>query len=280
MSAARERDDAPASPRLRYLTERTLDAGPALADALVAVFDALERWRPSAPIRFAGFPGGPIERSQEAIGAYLAAVQAAARAGRIEPARFASEPGEARLDVFAGEDQRGFGRVQTVWLTVPASGPALELDQIMRMAADVCLACGGHQGVVQDESAAMAIYGSRAHRRAAAQVPEELLQYLPVPLDAEASPPFDLLLPGEIDTRAVPACVGWVNVWSERQVDQLGRERVELAPWARVTRAGSLHILAVTQAPTDIDDPAHLQRLREIVEALDLAAAQRRSCVG
>ena len=276
VSDVSESDDIPVSRRLRFLAERTPDAGPPLPDALVAVFDALERWRRSAPIRYAGFPGRPIERDPANISRYLAAVQRTEQAGEIAPVRFSSDERAARLDVFAGEDRRCFGAVQTVWLTLPSAGPALELGAIMQMAAEVCVAFGAHEGRLEDERALTAIYGSSARQRAAAQLPEALLEYLPDPTAGQPSLGIELLPPTQIDTRVVPAGIGWVSVWSQRQVEELGRARVEHAQWARVAPADGFLVLALTPHPTNIDDPPDAQRLREVLEALDLAAVQRR----
>lgn len=79
------------------------------------------------------------------------------------------------------------------------------------------------------------------------------------------------------DIHEVPPAVWWINYWSPRQLRAVSVERVRAAPWARVLPqpSGGLILVAVDE-PFDATRTDHLERIAQIVEALDLHTVQGR----
>ncbi len=88
---------------------------------------------------------------------------------------------------------------------------------------------------------------------------------------------FTGLLPArEFDVAAVPESVWWANVWSKDVVERLGRERVLSLPWARIEPAGDGGLfLQASKALPGPKKPGALARVADLIEGLDLPAAQR-----
>ena len=110
-----------------------------------------------------------------------------------------------------------------------------------------------------------------------ASIPKQTFE--PVPGIAPGLP--DLLESLDFDETLVPDGVYWLNWWSARMIDALGRERVEAAGWERIAHhADGSMTLAATEAPPDLTSPADVGRLVRILEALELRSQQERHRIG
>jgi hypothetical protein len=121
--------------------------------------------------------------------------------------------------------------------------------------------------------------GWRAYERALSQYPpEEHDRFFPpeFPSGVQDSLPA-LLLVDEFDNREVPTGVEWLNHWSSRQVENLGRDRVLSAGWEQIIphENGAL-TLVTTREPTSVLNSDHLQKIGVIVNHLDLCQVQQR----
>jgi hypothetical protein len=76
----------------------------------------------------------------------------------------------------------------------------------------------------------------------------------------------------------VPAGIWWINYWDRAQITTIGEDLVRRAGWAQVIDVddGALLLIA-TEAPLDLANRAHVERLRLLIENLGLLDAQRRA---
>jgi hypothetical protein len=106
-----------------------------------------------------------------------------------------------------------------------------------------------------------------------ASIPKQTFE--PVPGIAPGLP--DLLEALDFDETLVPDGVYWLNWWNARMIDNLGRDRVEAAGWARIARhADGSMTLAATEAPPDLTSPDDVGRLIRILDTIDLRSQQER----
>ncbi|WNZ24520.1 hypothetical protein HJG54_17780 [Leptolyngbya sp. NK1-12] len=117
----------------------------------------------------------------------------------------------------------------------------------------------------------------RGYERALAKrPPEEHRRFLkPDPYEGVTDNLPPLLLSDEFDRLRVPDGVWWINYWSPLQVETVGIERIRTANWARLIELpNGGATLAVTEEAFDVTNPAHMARLGEIVEHLQLRQLQ------
>ncbi|HWS56669.1 MAG TPA: DUF5953 family protein [Pyrinomonadaceae bacterium] len=271
----------PPSVARRVVVERAADAEPPLPRALLAVTRALEAWRPGAPLRYAGDPPRPFEVTEQALASYLSEVRRAWAAYEPEIFRLADAEGSPRLALFFNEEQTPWGRIESLWFSLPAdlSAPEFSLDRLAALLASVCEGFGAYHGAVEDERLMMLYRARRAAERARAQLPPELRGFVPdaPPLAGVEGALPPLLLPQEFDRRRVPDAVWWINFWGASQVREVSPERARAAGWERAAeQAGGGMVLAATEEPTEVTDAAHLRLLRGIIERLGLYDLQRR----
>ncbi|QYO67775.1 hypothetical protein [Leptolyngbya sp. 7M] len=117
----------------------------------------------------------------------------------------------------------------------------------------------------------------RGYERALARRPPEEHQYIlkPAPYEGVTDNLPPLLFGSEFDRLRVPDGVWWINYWSPLQVDTVGVDRIRTANWARLIELPNGGMtLAVTEDAFDVTNPAHMARLAEIVEHLQLRQLQ------
>ena len=78
-----------------------------------------------------------------------------------------------------------------------------------------------------------------------------------------------LKLPEKIPAPEIPARLGWLNYWSDAAARAIGfpdpARDVELLARSRRTATGGW-VVRLTEAPLDLDDPAHLDALKRAYE--------------
>jgi len=247
---------------------------------VLEVARALAEWRPDAALRYAGDPPRPIEMTEEALGAYLARVRGSRGEGRLEVFRLADATASPRLALFLKVEGTGAGRVETLWFSLPfdLSGPPFELGRLMRLIGTLCQESQAHHGAVEDWPLLALYRGRRAAERARSRMPPHLRQFAldPLPVEGVTVRPPSLLVPQEFDRRRVPDAVWWVNFMDHVQVQTVSRESVLGADWQSVVELGGGDlVLAATEEPTEVTNAAHMERLRRIVERLNLDGLQR-----
>lgn len=269
----------PSVPFRRLIVERLADVGPPLPAALLSVARLLQKHGVAPPLRYADDPPRPIEQSDAALNAYLSEVRRARSQGIPKIFRLAAAERNPGFALFLEFEPTPRGEIATLWFSLPATRTvaAPEIEQLMRVFADVCPAFAGYHGALEDERLLVLYRGARAAERARELVPPELRQFVPVsPLSVGASGKLpNLLVPQEFDRRRVPDAVWWINFWDVVQVETVGASRIRTAGFARVTEqpCGGM-VLVSTREPTDPANPAHLQQLSRIVEHLQLRTLQ------
>jgi hypothetical protein len=265
----------------RCYAERIAGEGRPLATAIAAVLNAISAVLGTAPLSwYVGAEGTkpfPVRIDETGMQDLLA--QTLGRRDEVVPFSVADHPTEWNL--FLALQVSPIEGIEYIDLSFPGAReqqPA-SLAGIMNLVEAVSAAFGAHTAYIEDAALQNLYVGRRVVEIVRAKVPPALRDrvgdYQPVPGAAGTLP--ELLLPSEFDRSRVPHAVYWVNYWSARQIDALGRERVERAPWERIASAdNATFTLAATAAPPDITDPHDLERLRRLVEHLDLRAAQER----
>jgi hypothetical protein len=78
-----------------------------------------------------------------------------------------------------------------------------------------------------------------------------------------------LKLPEDIPSPEIPHCLGWLNYWSAASARAIGfpdpARDAELLSRARRTATGGW-VVRLTDAPLDLDNPAHLDALKRAYE--------------
>jgi hypothetical protein len=159
--------------------------------------------------------------------------------------------------------------------------------EAMALVTTMGVALGGHVAYLEDAQLLNLYSGRRANARTLAALPPEVRRQLSpealadlegVPVGAGSAGPLpELLLPGELQRDRVPSGVYWLNWWSARLVETLDREVVRRAGWERVVEhADGSMTLAVTDHQVDVNERDDVERLANIIAALDLPAVQQR----
>lgn len=269
---------APFTVLRRIRAERLRGEGPPQSQALLDVCSVLADWSPDTRMRFAGDPPRPIELTESALSAYLQEVQHGWAQGIPLILRLASDPREPHLALFYDTEPTSHGDLEHVWFSLPSSMPRslLETGVLANLVQKIARGFGAFSCYVEDAQLLRLYSGARASERARTAVPPELRRYVPSqPAGEGRVPALELLVPQEFDRRYVPSGIWWINYWDHLIVDALGRARVRRASWSHVTEVpeGGL-ILVATNEPTDAQNPAHIARLREIAEQLNLRGVQ------
>ena len=171
-----------------------------------------------------------------------------------------------------------------VGLPGPREAQLADLAGMMTLVGAAGTALHAHVAFTQDAALAHTYHGRRAMLRNHAAVAKLVPGYVPneqfEPIAGVASGLPELLEAIEIDDTLAPDGVYWINWWSAKIVDAIGRERVLNAGWARTEQHadGSL-TLAATDAPPDLTSPRDVARLAGIIRTLDLLAHQTKHAV-
>jgi hypothetical protein len=152
------------------------------------------------------------------------------------------------------------------------------LAPLLAASSQIYLEFGARYGYVRD-SLLSGLHGRevRAYEIALSQRRPEEHQYLiqPEPIEGVSDDLPPLLLAWEFDTSYVPEGVWWINIWSKVQVDTMGLDRIQSANWFHCEELPGGSVLAVaTEAPLDMRNSAHRERLGEIVQHLSLGEIQ------
>jgi hypothetical protein len=169
----------------------------------------------------------------------------------------------------------------------PRDHQLLDLDGMMALVHACAATLHAHVACTLHLALHVTYHGRRSIERAEkhlaslppkvrASIPKQTFE--PVPGIAPGLP--DLLEAVDFDETLVPDGVYWINWWNARMIDELGRDRVERAGWARIVRhADRSMTLAATEAPPDLTSAEDVARLTRILDALELRARQERRAV-
>lgn len=164
----------------------------------------------------------------------------------------------------------------------------LDLDGMMSLVHSCAATLHAHVAYTLHLALHVTYHGRRSIERAErnlatlppkvrASIPKQTFE--PVPGIAPGLP--DLLEAMDFDETLVPDGVYWLNWWGPKMIEELGRERVEAAGWARIAHhADGSMTLAATEAPPDLTSAADVGRLGHILAALDLRARQEQRAIG
>src|SRR5262245_3336137 len=163
----------------------------------------------------------------------------------------------------------------------------LDLDGMMSLVHTCASALHAHVAFTLHLALHVTYHGQRSIERAErnlatlppkvrASIPKQTFE--PVPDIAPGLP--DLLEAVDFDETLVPDGVYWLNWWNAKMIDDLGRDRVEAAGWARIAHHpdGSM-TLAATEGPPDLTSPDDVGRLLRILDAIELRARQEKRAV-
>jgi Family of unknown function (DUF5953) len=155
------------------------------------------------------------------------------------------------------------------------SDPPPDSGALAKLVRDVAEELGAYQAYIEDDVLLLRYFSRRATERARAAIPPDLRHHIPDPPELDGGVDLDLLVAHDYDRLRVPVGVFWINYWSAELVATLGHLRVRNAGWARVIDAarGAL-VLVATDEPLDPDDPAHLERLRTLLDQIRLRETQ------
>jgi hypothetical protein len=268
----------------RFIAERTINAEPALPEALVAIVGALAAWRPDVPLCYCGDPMRPMAMNVITLADSVAEVEAARAHGERRVWYLANDPTSPELALFLDLEHGPSGRLERIWFSLPpAAHPSLALERLIPLAADLCAGFGAWHGRVEDELLLLLYRAKQVTQRVKASVPPHLREYVPdLPLPGGDQGPLpELLLPTEFDRRQVPDAVWWINYWDSVQVATLGLDRLRRAAFERLLELPNGGVVAgVSELPIDANDPIQLERLRGIIERLELRRLQESCRIG
>jgi hypothetical protein len=118
----------------------------------------------------------------------------------------------------------------------------------------------------------------RSHELGIASLPPSDRHNVPIPsMEGLIDDLPELLVRYEFDSTCVPDGVWWINVWSTKQVETVGLDRILTGDWFRMIEQpnGGL-MLVLTEAATDVRLPEHREKLATMVEHLRLRELQER----
>lgn len=85
----------------------------------------------------------------------------------------------------------------------------------------------------------------------------------------------DLLDPSEFDILKVPEAVYWFNYWNNEQVQLIGEEKLQKAPFEVIEKQPDGGYILITQKENfDAHNPAHVKRITDTTAYLDLSTLQ------
>jgi len=116
-----------------------------------------------------------------------------------------------------------------------------------------------------------AYWGVASPFRTMVEIAEQVI-HPPNPSHPQDPPPRGLpglKLPEELSAPEIPDCLGWLNYWSEAAAAAIGfpdpARDADLLALSRRTAAGAW-LVRLTEAPLDLDNPAHLDALLRAYE--------------
>jgi hypothetical protein len=169
----------------------------------------------------------------------------------------------------------------------PRDRQLLDLEGMMSLAHTCAATLHAHVAYTLHLALHVTYHGRRSIERAErnlatlppkvrASIPKQTFE--PVPGIAPGLP--DLLEAVDFDEALVPDGVYWLNWWNAKMIDELGRDRVERAGWARIVHhADGSMTLAATEAPPDLTSPDDVGTLVRILDAIELRSHQERRAV-
>jgi hypothetical protein len=267
----------------RAHAERLAGAGPPRERALAELLGRIPALLSSRALVYSmggeGDEPRRIAATEDDVTRALAEMDRGRREGVATPFIIADDPAQPNLVLsFGSETVAGVEKVDLALPPAREEQPA-GLEAMMELISTLGTAFGAHTAFFEDPALAHVYFARRVADFSRRSSPPELRDRVPEPkpLPGVAGSLPELLVVHEFDRRRVPRGVFWINYWSRIQVETLGRERVESAEWERVVREpeGAL-TLAATETPPDPKRAEDLERLRAIVEHLDLRAAQER----
>lgn len=242
-----------------------------LAPHLIGTCRALARDRPSLHWALGDPPGAPALLDPDAVVPFLRHVDEQHGHGFPERCWFTADGDHNPPTVACTLEATAAGPIAQVRCALPEPVTVPVLATLVRDAAEQL---GATQAYVEDDVLLLRYFSRRATERARAATPPEFRDRIPDPPDL-GGVDLDLLVVHDYDRLRVPAGVFWVNYWSAALVATLGQARVRAAGWARIIEAASgALVLVATDEPLDPQSPSHLDRLRSILDRLQLREAQ------
>ncbi|MFL5350421.1 MAG: DUF5953 family protein [Hyalangium sp.] len=127
-------------------------------------------------------------------------------------------------------------------------------------AAGIAAAAAVLEGVAEG---ARAFWGRATPFNAAVEISRQTRDPVRKPGDPPRGLPA-LKFPDSLRAPEIPHCLGWLNYWSAATAHAIGFPRLdcdaELLSWAKRTATGGW-VVRLTEAPLDLDHPAHLKAL-------------------
>ena len=233
------------------------------------VADALS----TTPLCYLGIPSKQVELSEISITAYLARLELLESLLVPTTCYFTDAFYTEKVSFFFNKEKDSIGLVER--LQIFSDLPTLE--QAIHLVGGVGQEFGAFH--CYDEYSDLAnLYGrsKRIRERQLKIYPEDDPRVINLSEPKVVSNELpELLLSDEFNYRYVPDGVCWVNFWDKTQVETVGVERIRKAPWARIIQqpTGAM-VLVATETATEIENPAHIEQLRQIVECINLRELQ------
>jgi hypothetical protein len=256
-----------------FVARRLKEMEPPIPKALLNVCHVLADALSTTSLCYLGSPGKQVELSEKSVNHYLARLQLLESLLVPTICCFADGFYTKKVRFFLEKEEESIGLIERIQIF---SGlPTLE--KAIHLVGGVGQEFGAFH--CYDEYSELAnLYGrsKRIRERQLKIYPEDhpgIINLSEPKVVGKELP--ELLLSDEFNYRYVPDGVCWVNFWDKTQVETVGVERIRKAPWARIIQqpTGAM-VLVATETATDIENPAHIEQLRQIVECINLREAQ------
>ncbi|MGG6294145.1 hypothetical protein ACQ4M4_06955 [Leptolyngbya sp. AN02str] len=253
--------------------QRKAGTGAPRARTFFGVAQAISDGLSVPPLRHSVTGPRLAEFSEQAIEAWFTALEQLAKDGKSNPWGLTNRSRDSRIDLFYNCYQLPFP-TEEVQFTLPKQ---VQLDPLLSTFERICVEFEPFYAYTLDRRL-QKLHGRRERyyqMRLEITPPKEHSQIpKPIPIEGVVDTLPPLLFQQEIDRVQVPEGVWWINFWTPTQVENVGVERVRNAGWSRIIERPAGFLLVATEEPTSVYNSAHLAKLGEMVEALNLKEVQ------
>ena len=247
-----------------FVAKRLKGYGLPLPRVLLTVTQLLSEWKSSPPLCYAGWPPIQIDLSESGLADYIAWLEQAWELGINKPFILSSHDNYHPQVFLTIEKCNTFESIKFL-LPSKYSQKVFRLDSFINLVTQICISFCAYQGYVYNDKLS-GLYTRAIRLFKNPSLIEGALDTFP-----------RLLLESEFNSRHVPNGVWWINFWDRVQVETIGVNQIKNAPWEKIIElSGGSMVLVATAQLTNIRNPLHLEKLRNIITYLRLDEIQKK----
>lgn len=248
------------------------------AQKLFNVIQVFSQFQKETKIASIGDPFFTEQISLESIFNYLEHIERNRMDGIADPICFSSDNNGFN---FFFDTQPGLVPYDYLWFTIDSPvfnlNDVNQLEKLVELFAAIYRQFESRYAYTENELLKSIYFAKSSYANAKKNIPLDLISFLPIP-GFENLAKYDLpslQTPQSINLFENPNGLWWINIFNERQINNIGKEKLFSINWFESKKIDeSNYLFVLTESKLDCDNKEHLAKLKEALHKIDLDSMQ------